>query len=171
MIVRLMKSFAVAGRASSSCCFQPVSHAQIAGWKKVTNGVHARGGKIVLQLWHVGRISHPSLLPNHALPVAPSAIRPTGQAFTAQGSQDFFTPRALAVEELPGIVAEYVQAAINALEANFDGVEIHAANGYLLDQFLRDGTNKRTDHYGGDKINRARLLLEVVQDVSGCRRR
>lgn len=139
--------------------------AQIAGWKKVTDAVHAKGGKIVLQLWHVGRISHPSLLPNHALPVAPSAIKPTGQAFTYQGLQDFVRPRALAVEELPGIVAEYAQAAINALEANFDGVEIHAANGYLLDQFLRDGTNKRTDHYGGDKINRARLLLEVVQDI------
>jgi N-ethylmaleimide reductase len=139
--------------------------AQIAGWKKVTNAVHDKGGKIVLQLWHAGRISHPSLLPNNALPIAPSAIRPIGEVFTYQGLQDFVAPRALATEELPGIVAEYTQAAINALEIGFDGVELHAANGYLLDQFLRDGTNKRTDHYGGDKINRARLLLEVVQNV------
>lgn len=141
------------------------SAAQIEGWKKVTSAVHARGGKIVLQLWHVGRISHPSLLPNNALPVAPSAIKPAGQAFTYTGLQDFVTPRALAIEELPGIVAAYVEATRNALEAGFDGVEIHAANGYLLDQFLRDGTNKRTDSYGGDKTNRARLLLEVVQAV------
>ncbi|HZV98743.1 MAG TPA: alkene reductase [Methylophilaceae bacterium] len=138
---------------------------QVAGWKKVIEAVHAKGGKIVLQLWHVGRISHPSLLPNNALPVAPSAIKPAGQAFTYEGLQDFVTPRALAIEELSGIVAEYVEATRNALEAGFDGVEIHAANGYLLDQFLRDGTNKRTDSYGGDKINRARLLLEVVQNV------
>lgn len=141
------------------------SAAQVAGWKKVVDAVHAKGGKIVLQLWHVGRISHPSLLPNNALPVAPSAIKPAGQAFTYQGLQDFVTPRALAIEELPGIVDEYVQATRNALAAGFDGVEIHAANGYLLDQFLRDGTNKRTDSYGGDKINRARLLLEVTQNV------
>jgi N-ethylmaleimide reductase len=141
------------------------SAAQIEGWKKVTSAVHARGGKIVLQLWHVGRISHPSLLPDNALPVAPSAIKPAGQAFTYTGLQDFVTPRALAIEELPGIVAAYVEATRNALEAGFDGVEIHAANGYLLDQFLRDGTNKRTDSYGGDKTNRARLLLEVVQAV------
>lgn len=141
------------------------SKAQVAGWKKVVSAVHRKGGKIVLQLWHVGRISHPSLLPNNALPVAPSAIKPAGQAFTYQGLQDFVTPRALAIEELPGIVQEYVQATRNALEAGFDGVEIHAANGYLLDQFLRDGTNHRTDSYGGHIINRARLLLEVVQNV------
>ena len=138
---------------------------QIEGWKKVVQAVHAKGGKIVLQLWHVGRISHPSLLPDNALPVAPSAIKPAGQAFTYEGLQDFVTPRALATEELPGIVAEYIQATKNALEAGFDGVEIHAANGYLLDQFLRDGTNNRTDSYGGHVINRARLLLEVVQNV------
>lgn len=138
---------------------------QIAGWKLVTKAVHDKGGRMYLQLWHVGRISHPSLLPNNALPVAPSALRPTGQAFTYEGLQDFITPRALAAEELPGIMAEYVQATRNALEAGFDGVEIHAANGYLLDQFLRDGTNKRTDSYGGHIINRVRLLLEVVQNV------
>lgn len=138
---------------------------QIEGWKKVTEAVHAKGGKIILQLWHVGRISHPSLLPNNALPVAPSAIKPAGQAFTYQGLQDFVTPRALAIEELHGIAAEFAQGARNALAAGFDGVEIHAANGYLLDQFLRDGTNKRTDSYGGHVMNRARLLLEVVQNV------
>lgn len=140
--------------------------AQVEGWKKVTGAVHKKGGKIFLQLWHVGRISHPSLLPDNALPVAPSAIKPAGQAITYQGMQDFVTPRALAVEELPGIVAEYIQAAKNALEAGFDGVEIHSANGYLLDQFLRDGTNKRTDNYGGSFANRTRLLLEVVQAVA-----
>jgi N-ethylmaleimide reductase len=140
--------------------------AQVEGWKKVTGAVHKKGGKIFLQLWHVGRISHPSLLPNNALPVAPSAIKPAGQAITYQGMQDFVTPRALAVGELPGIVAEYIQAAKNALEAGFDGVEIHSANGYLLDQFLRDGTNKRTDNYGGSFANRTRLLLEVVQAVA-----
>ncbi|CAG0959070.1 N-ethylmaleimide reductase [Methylophilaceae bacterium] len=141
------------------------TEAQVAGWRKVVDAVHAKGGKIVLQLWHVGRISHPSLLPDNALPVAPSAIKPAGQAFTYQGLQDFVTPRALAAEEIPGVVAEYVQATRNALAAGFDGVEIHAANGYLLDQFLRDSTNKRTDIYGGDKVNRARLLLEVTQNV------
>lgn len=139
--------------------------AQVAGWQKVTNAVHARGGKIVLQLWHAGRISHPSLLPNNVLPIAPAAIKPAGQIFTAQGMQDFITPRALAVEEIAGVVAEFVQAAQNALDAGFDGVELHAANGYLLDQFLRDSTNTRTDRYGGDPTNRARLLLEVVQNV------
>lgn len=139
--------------------------AQIAGWKKVTDAVHAKGGKIVLQLWHVGRISHPSLLPNNALPVAPSAIKPAGQAFTYQGLQDYVTPRALNADELPAIVADYVHATKSALAAGFDGVEVHAANGYLLDQFLRDGSNKRTDQYGGSFENRSRLLLEVVKAV------
>lgn len=138
---------------------------QIAGWKKVTDAVHANGGKIVLQLWHVGRISHPSLLPDNALPVAPSALKPKGQAYTYQGLQDFVTPRELKVEELPGIVADFAQAAKNALEAGFDGVEIHAANGYLLDQFLRDGTNLREDGYGDSMMNRSRLLFEVVKSV------
>lgn len=139
--------------------------AQVAGWKNVTNAVHAKGGKIVLQLWHVGRISHPSLLPDNALPVAPSAIKPAGQAFTYQGLQDYVTPRALDASELPAIVADYVHATESALAAGFDGVEVHAANGYLLDQFLRDGSNKRTDQYGGSYENRARLLLEVVKAV------
>jgi N-ethylmaleimide reductase len=139
--------------------------AQIAGWKKVTDAVHAKGGKIVIQLWHVGRISHPSLLPNGALPVAPSAIKPAGQAFTYQGLVDYVAPRALDASELTSIVADYVHATKSALAAGFDGVEVHAANGYLLDQFLRDGTNKRTDNYGGSFENRARLLLEVTKAV------
>ncbi len=138
--------------------------AQVAGWKKVTDAVHAKGGKIVIQLWHVGRISHPSLL-NGATPVAPSAIKPAGKAFTFDGLVDYVTPRALEANELPGIVADYVQAAKSALKAGFDGVEIHSANGYLLDQFLRDGTNQRTDNYGGSIENRARLLMEVTKAV------
>ncbi len=139
--------------------------AQIAGWKTVTDAVHAKGGKIVIQLWHVGRISHPSLLPNGVLPVAPSAIKPAGKAFTYKGLVDFVEPRALDASELPAIVQDYVHATKCAIAAGFDGVEIHAANGYLLDQFLRDGSNKRTDHYGGSFENRARLLLEVTKAV------
>lgn len=139
--------------------------AQVAGWKKVTDAVHAKGGKIVIQLWHVGRISHPSLLPNNVAPVAPSAIKPAGQAFTYQGLVDYVEPRALRADELPGIVADYVHATKCALAAGFDGVEVHSANGYLLDQFLRDGSNQRTDNYGGSFENRARLLMEVTQAV------
>jgi N-ethylmaleimide reductase len=142
------------------------SDAQVAGWKTVVDAVHAKGGKIFLQLWQVGRISHPSLLPDNALPVAPSAIKPAGQAFTYAGLQDFVTPRALATEEIPGIVDDFRVAAENALAAGFDGVEVHGANGYLLDQFLRDSTNRRTDQYGGSIANRTRLLLEVVSAVS-----
>lgn len=138
--------------------------AQTAGWKKVVDAVHTKGGKIVLQLWHVGRISHPSLL-NGALPVAPSAIKPAGKAFTYQGLVDYVEPRALDASELPAIVQDYVHATKCALEAGFDGVEIHAANGYLLDQFLRDGSNKRTDSYGSSFENRARLLMEVTNAV------
>lgn len=139
--------------------------AQVAGWKKVTDAVHAKGGKVVIQLWHVGRISHPSLLPNQAAPVAPSALKPAGQAFTYQGLQDYVKPRALDVSELPAIVQDYVHATRCAIAAGFDGVEVHAANGYLLDQFLRDGTNQRQDQYGGSLENRTRLLIEVVQAV------
>ena len=138
---------------------------QVMGWKLVTEAVRARGGRIFLQLWHVGRISHPSLQPEGALPVAPSAIRPEGNAFTYQGLQSFVTPRALETAELPGIVEQYRAAAKNTLAAGFDGVEVHAANGYLLDQFLRDGSNRRTDAYGGSVENRARLLLEVMEAV------
>jgi len=139
---------------------------QVAGWKKVVDAVHARDGKIYMQLWHVGRISHPSLLPDNALPVAPSAIKPAGQAFTYAGLQDYVTPRALETDELPGIVEDYRIAAQNAKDAGFDGVEVHSANGYLIDQFLRDGTNQRQDQYGGSIANRTRLLLEVVATVS-----
>ena len=139
--------------------------AQVAGWKKVTAAVHAKGGKIVLQLWHVGRISHPSLLPNNVLPVAPSAIKPAGQLYTYEGMVDFVEPRALESIELPGLIADYVHATQCALAAGFDGVEIHAANGYLLDQFLRDGSNKRTDNYGGSLENRTRFLLEVTKAI------
>jgi len=140
--------------------------AQIQGWRAVTSAVHERGGRIFLQLWHVGRISHPSLQPNGELPVAPSALRPTGQASTEQGPQDFVTPRALELAEMPGIVEQFRHGADCALKAGFDGVEIHGANGYLLDQFLRDGTNRRTDAYGGFIANRARLLFEVIEAVS-----
>jgi N-ethylmaleimide reductase len=138
---------------------------QVAGWKLVTDAVHAAGGKIALQLWHVGRISHPDLQPGGALPVAPSAIRPVGQAFTGQAMQDFVTPRALELSEIPALVESYAQAARNAIAAGFDGVEVHAGNGYLLDQFLRSSTNQRSDAYGGSKENRARLLLEVMEAV------
>ena len=141
--------------------------AQVAGWKKVTDAVHAKGGKIVIQLWHVGRISHPSLL-NGATPVAPSAVKPAGKAFTFKGLEDYVEPRALDASELPGIVADYVQASKNAIKAGFDGVEIHSANGYLLDQFLRDGSNKRTDIYGGSIENRARFLMEVTKALVGA---
>ena len=146
--------------------------AHVAGWKKITAAVHAKNGHIFLQLWHVGRVSHPDFH-NGELPVAPSAIAPKGKAFTAKGLQDFVTPRALELDEIPGIVADYKNAARQALEAGFDGVEIHGANGYLLDQFLRDGSNTRTDAYGGSYENRARFLLEVtaaVIDVWGAER-
>ncbi len=138
---------------------------QVAGWKLVTDAVHGAGGKIALQLWHVGRISHPDLQPGGSLPVAPSAIRPAGQVFTGQAMKDYVTPRALELSEIPGVIERYAQAARQAMAAGFDGVEIHAGNGYLLDQFLRSSTNQRTDAYGGSKENRARLLLEVLQAV------
>jgi N-ethylmaleimide reductase len=143
------------------------SSEQIAGWRLVTSAVHARGGKIFLQIWHTGRISHPSLQPGGALPVAPSAIAPKGDAITWTGKQPFVTPRALRIEEIPDIVHQFEHGARNAREAGFDGVEIHAANGYLIDQFLRDGANHRTDAYGGTPTNRARLLFEVVDAVVG----
>lgn len=138
---------------------------QIAGWRKVTDAVHAAGGRIAIQLWHVGRISHPDLQPGGAAPVAPSALKPAGKIMTLKGMQDYVTPRALETAELPGLIATYVQAAKNAIEAGFDGVEVHAGNGYLLDQFLRSLTNQRRDDYGGSKENRARLLLEILTAV------
>ena len=140
--------------------------AQVKAWKKITDAVHAEGGRIFLQLWHVGRISHPAIQPSGELPVAPSAIRPEGNAFTEAGFVPMVTPRALRLDEMPGIVEQYRQAAANALTAGFDGVEIHAANGYLLDQFLRDKTNQRSDAYGGSIENRARLLIEVAGAVT-----
>lgn len=141
------------------------SEAQIAGWRMVTKAVHEHGGKIFLQLWHVGRISHPLTLGSGELPVAPSAIKPAGEIYTDQGMQQFVTPRALATNEIPALIEEFRRAAANAKEAGFDGVEIHGANGYLIDQFLRDGTNKRHDAYGGSVENRARLLREVTEAV------
>lgn len=141
------------------------SNEQIEGWKLVTEAVHKAGGKIFLQLWHVGRSSHPSFQPNGALPVAPSAIAIAGEVFTYEGMKPYVAPRALETDEIPGIVEQFRQGAKNALAAGFDGVEIHGANGYLLDQFLRDGTNKRSDEYGGAIANRARLHLEVTEAV------
>jgi N-ethylmaleimide reductase len=138
----------------------------VQGWKKITAAVHEAGGAIVLQLWHVGRISHPSYQPNGAAPVAPSAIKPgSGEVFTYQGPKPFETPRALTEGEIGEVVAAYRHAARCAREAGFDGVEIHGANGYLIDQFLRDGTNKRTDRYGGSVENRCRFLFEVTDAV------
>ena len=142
---------------------------QLDGWKKVTSAVHEAGGKIVVQLWHVGRISHTSLQPGHAKPVAPSAIRAHAKTVLLKDGVPTFTdtsePRALDAEELPRIVQDYRHAARNAIAAGFDGVEIHAANGYLIDQFLKTGANQRTDDYGGSIKNRARLLLEVTRAI------
>jgi 2,4-dienoyl-CoA reductase-like NADH-dependent reductase (Old Yellow Enzyme family) len=137
------------------------SKEQVEGWKLVTQAVHEAGGKILLQLWHVGRISAPLYL-NGELPVAPSAVRPSGHVSLVRPKQEYVTPRALERDEIPGIVEAYRRAAENAQAAGFDGVEIHGANGYLLDQFLQDSTNRRTDEYGGPIENRARLLLEVT---------
>ncbi|KDB50649.1 N-ethylmaleimide reductase NemA [Sphaerotilus natans subsp. natans DSM 6575] len=136
--------------------------AQVAGWKRVADAVHAQGGRIVMQLMHAGRISHPSLLPGGALPVAPSAIPPKGQTWTDQGLQDMVTPHALSTDEIAQVVAEYRAATRRALDAGFDGVELHAASGYLPEQFLSSGSNQRTDAYGGSVANRARFVLEVL---------
>ena len=141
--------------------------AQIAGWKLVTDAVHRKNGKIVLQLWHVGRVSHPSLQPGGELPVAPSAVAFSSKVYDGNGFVDCVTPRALRADELPGIVDDYRRAANNAIAAGFDGVEIHAANGYLLDEFLKDKSNRRTDDYGGSIENRVRFPIEVVEAV--CR--
>lgn len=138
---------------------------QIAGWKKVTDAVHAQGGKIVIQLWHVGRISHVSLQPNGQAPVSSTARPAVGKTFIQGGFADTSAPRALRLDEIPGVIAAYRQAARNAIAAGFDGVEVHGANGYLLDQFLRDSINDRTDAYGGSIANRARLLIEVMRAV------
>ncbi len=143
------------------------SPAQVAGWRAVTDAVHAKGGRIVLQLWHVGRISHVSLQPGGQQPVSSTARRANTKTFTAKGFEDVSEPRALRLDELPGIIEAYRQGARNAIDAGFDGVEAHGANGYLLEQFLRDSINDRTDAYGGPKENRARLLLEVMRAIAG----
>lgn len=140
---------------------------QVAGWRKVTDAVHAKGGHIYIQLWHVGRVSHTALQPNGGAPVAPSAVRAETKTYVNNGFAETSEPRALELSEIPGIIEDYRRAAANAIRAGFDGVEIHGANGYLIDQFLRDGANKRTDDYGGAIANRARFLLEVVDAVVG----
>ena len=143
------------------------SEAQVAGWKRATDAVHAAGGRIVLQIWHGGRACHPDLN-DGAQPVAPSALRiENDQVYTPKGKVDYVVPRALDDAELPGIVEGFAHAARNAKAAGFDGVEVHGANGYLLDEFLRDGSNRRSGPYGGDIANRARLLLEVLEAVCG----
>jgi N-ethylmaleimide reductase len=138
---------------------------QIQGWKLVTDAVHAQGGKIFLQIWHSGRVAHSALL-NGEKPVAPSAIAATGQLHTPIGKVDIETPRALETSEIPEIIAQFRQAAVNAQQAGFDGIELHGAFGYLIDQFLQDGSNQRQDHYGGSIENRARFLLEIVEVVT-----
>lgn len=142
------------------------SQAQIDGWRRVTDAVHDAGGRIFLQIWHVGRISHVDLQKDGAAPVAPSAIRPETKTFVNNGMFDVSEPRALELSEITGIVEDFRQAAANAISAGFDGVEIHGANGYLLDQFAKDGSNVRTDAYGGSVENRARLIVEVASAVA-----
>jgi len=139
---------------------------QVAGWRKVTDRVHERGGRIFIQIWHVGRVSHTSLQPGGGKPVAPSAIRAKGKTFVGGQFTEISEPRALELSEIPGIIEDFRRGTANALEAGFDGVEIHGANGYLLDQFAKDGSNKRTDAYGGGIENRARLMLEVAKVVA-----
>lgn len=141
------------------------SDAQVEGWKKVTEAVHAKGGRIFIQLWHVGRVSHTVLQPGGGAPVAPSAIAAQTKTFVNNSFAETSEPRALEKDEIAGIVADYRRAAANAIKAGFDGVEVHGANGYLIDQFLKDGSNKRTDAYGGSIENRARFLLEVMDAV------
>jgi N-ethylmaleimide reductase len=141
------------------------SDAQVEGWKKVTDAVHQAGGKIVMQIWHCGRVGHTSLLKGE-LPMAPSAIKPAGEVFTGTAMQPYETPREMSLHDIARVKEQFRQAAHNALSAGFDGIEVHGANGYLLDQFLRDGSNHRNDIYGGSIENRARLLLEVIDEVS-----
>ncbi|RDI61100.1 alkene reductase [Microvirga subterranea] len=138
---------------------------QVAGWRKVTDAVHKAGGRLFIQLWHVGRVSHTSLQPDGGAPVGPSALTANTKTYLADGFADVSEPRALELSEIPGILRDYENAARNAKEAGFDGVEIHAANGYLLDQFMKDGANKRTDAYGGSIENRARLTIEATEAV------
>lgn len=144
------------------------SAAQVAGWRAITDAVHAEGGRIVVQLWHVGRISHVSLQPGGQAPVSSTARAAKGKTYIAGGFAEVSAPRALRTDEIPGIVEQYRQAALRAIEAGFDGVEVHAANGYLIEQFLRDSINDRSDAYGGSIANRCRFLLEVMQAVAGA---
>ena len=141
------------------------SEAQVAGWKKITDAVHEAGSKIIAQIWHVGRITHPDLT-GGATPIAPSAIKPNVVAYSAKGKLEVPTPHALTVSEIKDVVGQFRKAAANAIKAGFDGVEIHGANGYLIDQFIRDGANQRTDEYGGSIENRIRFALEVVKAAS-----
>lgn len=142
--------------------------AQVAAWRRVAEAVHAHGGRIFMQIMHAGRISHPLHLPGGALPVAPSAVRPAGQSYTQEGLKPHVTPRALETREIPGVVAEYARAAQRALAAGFDGVELHAASGYLPEQFLSSRTNRRTDAYGGSPANRVRFVLDVLEAMIGA---
>src|SRR5215213_10437904 len=149
------------------------SKAQVGGWRKITDRVHERGGRIFIQIWHVGRISHTTLQPGGGAPVAPSAIRAKGKTFVNGTFTEISEPRALELSEIPGIIEDFKRGTENAMAAGFDGVEIHGANGYLLDQFAKDGANKRTDAYGGSIENRAKLMLEVskvVAAVAGAER-
>ncbi|MBR0752175.1 alkene reductase [Bradyrhizobium jicamae] len=143
------------------------TQAQVAGWRLVTDAVHGAGGRIFSQLWHCGRNSHPLTQPGGVLPVGPSAVLPPGTIRTAEGRKPLMVPHELSAEEIAGIVEEYRAAARNALSAGFDGVQLHAGNGFLLDQFLRDSANRRTDAYGGSAQNRCRLLIEVAEAVCG----
>jgi len=143
-------------------CYSP---SQIAGWKKVTNAVHENGGKIFLQIWHVGRLSHPLLQPGGKLPLAPSSIKPQGQVLTAEGHKDFETPKEMTQDEIHKTIRDFGQAAKNAKEAGFDGVEIHGAHGYLVDIFILDGTNKRKDEFGGSIQNRAKFLFLIIEEI------
>jgi len=140
------------------------SDEQVAGWKKIVNAVHEKGGRIFMQLWHVGRISDPMFLDGE-LPVAPSAIKPEGHVSLVRPKKEYVTPRALGLNEIAGVIEAFKKGAENAKKAGFDGIEIHGANGYLLDQFLQDSTNHRTDEYGGSIENRARLMLEITDAV------
>jgi N-ethylmaleimide reductase len=142
------------------------SDAQVAAWKKVTEAVHGKGSRIFLQLMHAGRISDPSFLPGNATPVAPSAVQPKGASYTDQGMKPYVTPRALETSEIPGVIEEYADATRRALEAGFDGVELHAASGYLPMQFLSSGSNLRTDRYGGSAEKRARFSVEALQAMA-----
>jgi len=157
----------VSGEAAGYPCTPGIYSAdQVSSWRRVVEAVHARGGQVVLQLWHAGRVCHPSSMDGR-LPVGPSAVAPSGEIFTPLGRRPFVAPRALAGGEIQGLIAEFAEAARLARDAGFDGVDIHGANGYLIDQFLRDGSNQRTDRYGGPPSNRVRLLREITEAVCG----